>query len=63
MFRALDLFEVLLTLIELCGIVHFDFINSCELNGFEFQIVRPEDWDHAPDPKKYFVLFFGTQEM
>ncbi|XP_048598446.1 protein HUA2-LIKE 1 isoform X1 [Brassica napus] len=27
------------------------------------KIDRPEDWDHVPDPKKYFVYFFGTQEI
>ncbi|KAL6970121.1 ENHANCER OF AG-4 protein [Sarracenia purpurea var. burkii] len=27
------------------------------------KISRPEDWDRAPDPKKYFVLFFGTAEI
>ncbi|CAH2044135.1 unnamed protein product [Thlaspi arvense] len=27
------------------------------------KISRPEDWDRAPDPKKYFVQFFGTQEI
>lgn len=27
------------------------------------QISRPEDWDKVPDPKKYFVQFFGTKEM
>jgi hypothetical protein len=27
------------------------------------KISRPEDWDRAPDPKKYFVQFFGTEEM
>ncbi|KAL2233172.1 UNVERIFIED_CONTAM: ENHANCER OF AG-4 protein 2, partial [Sesamum indicum] len=26
-------------------------------------ISRPEDWERAPDPKKYFVQFFGTSEM
>jgi len=28
-----------------------------------FQISRPEDWEKIPDPKKYFVQFFGTKEM
>ncbi|KAG2284286.1 hypothetical protein Bca52824_055506 [Brassica carinata] len=28
-----------------------------------FQVSRPEEWDRAPDPKKYFVQFFGTQEI
>ncbi|KAJ4868840.1 ENHANCER OF AG-4 protein 2 [Raphanus sativus] len=27
------------------------------------KISRPEEWDRAPDPKKYFVKFFGTQEI
>ncbi|CDY46945.1 BnaA02g33010D [Brassica napus] len=27
------------------------------------KISRPEEWDRAPDPKKYFVQFFGTQEI
>ncbi|GAV60995.1 PWWP domain-containing protein [Cephalotus follicularis] len=27
------------------------------------KISRPEDWEKAPDPKKYFVQFFGTQEI
>ncbi|KAL8139896.1 hypothetical protein V2J09_005917 [Rumex salicifolius] len=27
------------------------------------QISRPEDWERTPDPKKYFVQFFGTQEI
>ncbi|VVB17516.1 unnamed protein product [Arabis nemorensis] len=27
------------------------------------KISRPEDWDRVPDPKKYFVQFFGTQEI
>ncbi|GFP92565.1 enhancer of ag-4 protein 2 [Phtheirospermum japonicum] len=27
------------------------------------KIGRPEDWDRAPDPKKYFVQFFGTEEI
>ncbi|KAK4400214.1 ENHANCER OF AG-4 protein 2 [Sesamum angolense] len=27
--------------------------------AFKFQISRPEDWERAPDPKKYFVQFFG----
>ncbi|CAD5332436.1 unnamed protein product [Arabidopsis thaliana] len=27
------------------------------------KISRPEDWDRAPDPKKYFVQFFGTEEI
>lgn len=31
--------------------------------GYGFQISRPEDFEREPDPKKYFVQFFGTQEM
>ncbi|XP_051122303.1 ENHANCER OF AG-4 protein 2-like [Andrographis paniculata] len=27
------------------------------------KISRPEDWKHVPDPKKYFVQFFGTLEI
>ncbi|CAA7023467.1 unnamed protein product [Microthlaspi erraticum] len=27
------------------------------------KVSRPEEWDRAPDPKKYFVQFFGTQEI
>ncbi|KAK8578478.1 hypothetical protein V6N13_100315 [Hibiscus sabdariffa] len=27
------------------------------------KISRPEDWEQEPDPKKYFVQFFGTQEI
>ncbi|CAH8355061.1 unnamed protein product [Eruca vesicaria subsp. sativa] len=27
------------------------------------KISSPEEWDRAPDPKKYFVKFFGTQEI
>ncbi|XP_059447439.1 ENHANCER OF AG-4 protein 2 isoform X2 [Corylus avellana] len=27
------------------------------------KISRPEDWKQSPDPKKYFVEFFGTQEI
>lgn len=27
------------------------------------QIGKPEVWERAPDPKKYFVEFFGTGEM
>ncbi|XP_022861363.1 ENHANCER OF AG-4 protein 2-like [Olea europaea var. sylvestris] len=27
------------------------------------KIGRPEDWERAPDPKKYFVEFFGTEEI
>ncbi|MQL84570.1 hypothetical protein Taro_017087 [Colocasia esculenta] len=27
------------------------------------KISRPEDWDRLPDPKKYFVHFFGTSEI
>ncbi|XWS09155.1 hypothetical protein CRYUN_Cryun40dG0061900 [Craigia yunnanensis] len=26
-------------------------------------ISRPEDWEREPDPRKYFVQFFGTQEI
>ncbi|XP_068646981.1 ENHANCER OF AG-4 protein 2-like [Aristolochia californica] len=27
------------------------------------KISRPEDWERSPDPKKYFVQFFGTAEI
>ncbi|XP_058090300.1 ENHANCER OF AG-4 protein 2 [Magnolia sinica] len=27
------------------------------------KISRPEDWERSPDPKKYFVEFFGTAEI
>ncbi|KAL9229948.1 hypothetical protein vseg_005357 [Gypsophila vaccaria] len=27
------------------------------------KVGRPEDWERVPDPKKYFVQFFGTQEI
>ncbi|KAL8519843.1 hypothetical protein ACS0TY_010689 [Phlomoides rotata] len=27
------------------------------------KISRPEDWDRMPDPRKYFVQFFGTLEI
>ncbi|XP_027355668.1 ENHANCER OF AG-4 protein 2 [Abrus precatorius] len=27
------------------------------------KISRPEDWEKTPDPKKYFVQFFGTKEI
>lgn len=27
------------------------------------KVSRPEDWDRTPDPRKYFVQFFGTQEI
>ncbi|XP_074273821.1 ENHANCER OF AG-4 protein 2 [Silene latifolia] len=27
------------------------------------KVSRPEDWERTPDPKKYFVQFFGTQEI
>ncbi|KAL7001506.1 ENHANCER OF AG-4 protein [Sarracenia purpurea var. burkii] len=27
------------------------------------KISKAEDWDRAPDPKKYFVQFFGTSEI
>ncbi|CAL5212503.1 unnamed protein product [Lathyrus oleraceus] len=27
------------------------------------KISRPEEWEKAPDPKKYFVQFFGTEEI
>ncbi|XP_015902104.3 ENHANCER OF AG-4 protein 2 isoform X1 [Ziziphus jujuba] len=37
-----------------------------KVKGFPFwpaKISRPEDWDKPPDPKKYFVQFFGTEEI
>lgn len=27
------------------------------------KISKPEDWERIPDPKKYFVQFFGTEEI
>ncbi|KAL8208158.1 hypothetical protein R6Q57_007570 [Mikania cordata] len=27
------------------------------------KISKPEDWQRTPDPKKYFVHFFGTEEI
>ncbi|KAL4569992.1 hypothetical protein LXL04_025641 [Taraxacum kok-saghyz] len=33
------------------------------LLDFILVISRPEDWERAPDPKKYFVQFFGTEEI
>ncbi|KAF9624044.1 hypothetical protein IFM89_007742 [Coptis chinensis] len=27
------------------------------------KVSRPEDWDRIPDPRKYFVQFFGTEEI
>ncbi|XP_050234287.1 ENHANCER OF AG-4 protein 2-like isoform X2 [Mercurialis annua] len=27
------------------------------------KVSSPEDWEKAPDPKKYFVQFFGTEEI
>ncbi|XP_020242189.1 protein HUA2-LIKE 1-like isoform X2 [Asparagus officinalis] len=27
------------------------------------KISRPEDWERSPDPRKYFVEFFGTAEI
>ncbi|GAB4842775.1 ENHANCER OF AG-4 protein [Ancistrocladus abbreviatus] len=27
------------------------------------KVSRPEDWERTSDPKKYFVQFFGTQEI
>ncbi|GAB2223337.1 hypothetical protein Droror1_Dr00017478 [Drosera rotundifolia] len=27
------------------------------------KVSRPEDWERTPDPKKYFVQFYGTQEI
>ncbi|CAJ1933850.1 unnamed protein product [Sphenostylis stenocarpa] len=27
------------------------------------KISKPEDWEKVPDPKKYFVQFFGTKEI
>ncbi|KAL5540654.1 hypothetical protein UlMin_042846 [Ulmus minor] len=37
-----------------------------KVKGFPYwpaQISRPEDWKKPPDPKKYFVQFFGTEEI
>lgn len=27
------------------------------------KISKPEDWERTPDPRKYFVQFFGTEEI
>ncbi|RDY08629.1 ENHANCER OF AG-4 protein 2, partial [Mucuna pruriens] len=37
-----------------------------KVKGFPYwpaKISRPEDWEKPPDPKKYFVQFFGTKEI
>ncbi|CAJ1932953.1 unnamed protein product [Sphenostylis stenocarpa] len=37
-----------------------------KVKGFPYwpaMISRPEDWEKSPDPKKYFVQFFGTKEI
>lgn len=37
-----------------------------KVKGFPYwpaMISRPEDWEKPPDPKKYFVQFFGTKEI
>ncbi|VVA14754.1 PREDICTED: ENHANCER OF [Prunus dulcis] len=37
-----------------------------KVKGFPYwpaKISRPEDWKKVPDPKKYFVQFFGTEEI
>ncbi|XP_047311189.1 ENHANCER OF AG-4 protein 2-like [Impatiens glandulifera] len=37
-----------------------------KVKGYPFwpaKISRPEDWKRVPDPKKYFVHFFGTNEI
>ncbi|GFQ01421.1 enhancer of ag-4 protein 2 [Phtheirospermum japonicum] len=39
------------------------FADGVDINGYKFQISRPEDWEQTPDPKKYFVQFFGTSEI
>ncbi|KAJ8759369.1 hypothetical protein K2173_006889 [Erythroxylum novogranatense] len=41
-----------------CQGLYFHFLSFLLKN-----ISRPEDWDKAPDPKKYFVHFFGTGEI
>ena len=33
------------------------------LHSLSPQISRPEDWQHKPTPKKFFVYFYGTEEM
>ncbi|PPD87319.1 hypothetical protein GOBAR_DD15748 [Gossypium barbadense] len=35
---------------------------DCVFSVSDF-ISRPEDWEREPDPKKYFVQFFGTEEI
>ncbi|MCL7038345.1 hypothetical protein MKW94_021081 [Papaver nudicaule] len=34
-----------------------------EFPAWPAKICRPEDWEREPDPKKYFVRFFGTAEI
>ncbi|TKY69096.1 ENHANCER OF AG-4 protein 2 [Spatholobus suberectus] len=37
-----------------------------KVKGFPYwpaKISRPEDWEKPPDPKKYFVQFYGTKEI
>ncbi|XVE84746.1 hypothetical protein DITRI_Ditri17bG0037500 [Diplodiscus trichospermus] len=36
---------------------------SRKRGGTKAKISRPEDWEREPDPRKYFVQFFGTQEI
>ncbi|XWS35144.1 hypothetical protein CRYUN_Cryun21dG0100800 [Craigia yunnanensis] len=36
---------------------------SRKKGGNKAKISRPEDWKREPDPRKYFVQFFGTQEI
>lgn len=37
-----------------------------KVKGFPYwpaKISRSEDWEKPPDPKKYFVQFYGTEEI
>ena len=36
---------------------------SYALNSVSAQISKPEDWECKPTPKKFFVWFYGTDEM
>ncbi|RVW65212.1 hypothetical protein CK203_035774 [Vitis vinifera] len=40
-----------------------DRVSKSRCSGLINEIGKPEDWDRTPDPKKYFVQFFGTEEI
>jgi len=50
---------------QLIEVKWFSFFNVWMLILLIFcvQISRPEDWEKKPDPKKFFVQFYGTNEM